>query len=735
MRSVSPNVHALRACFVYDARVPRLGMSLCTRWVFVLHFHQPFGNLDAIVFDAALRCYEPTLDLLLAFPHVRAGIHVSGTLLQWFARKRPEVLDKLCTLSERGQVEIIGGTLEEAVPAMLPERDSLGQLVRMADLCEALFGLRPRGMWLAERVWEPDLPRVIVQAGYRYTLLDDTHLFAAGVLPKPQGYYVTEKAGCSVAVLPIDRELRSKIPFASVDALLQYLYGARGSVLTYGDDVEKFGFWPATQRRVWHEGWLRSLFSALWDNREWLLTVPPSEVLKDDPSGLIYLPSMAYPEMDAWCLPAETAARFADVAAEIDKAGLRAEAEPFLRGGQWMGFMAKYSESRRMYRKMLRVSQMVEDARARGDQAYEAARAALYRGQANNAYWHGWYGGLYVGHLRSAVNSSLLSAELLLSASPEPSISTADHDTDFFSEVRLEAAHVNVEVQPSQGGRVSALEIRSARYLLTDVLGERFEAYHRDIPDARVMSDDEFESTVETTSVHDIPRAVEPDLVGKLQVDAYERGAFVDHLLPAGADLRALTLGIYAPLVNLPNTPFSVEVTESGSHGAQAILRGERDGIFVRKDIAIDRDRILEVRYEVSADGPKASVAFASETAFTLQRPEHGEGRRLLIEADGGEVLDVAPGSVGTVFNVRKLRLVGESLGVDAVVDVEPAAELWRFPLETVSRGERGFEASYQGTVLVFVWRGEIGEGSSIAGAIRWDFSGCRKVQAKEWGV
>lgn len=703
-------------------------MSLCTRWVFVLHFHQPFGNLDAIVEDAASRCYEPTLDLLLANAHVRAGIHVSGTLLQWFARRRPAILDKLCSLAERGQVEIIGGALEEPVLSMLPERDSVGQLVRMADFCEALFGLRPRGMWLAERVWEPELPRILTQAGYRFTFLDDTHLFAAGVLARPQGYFVTEKAGSSVAVLPIDRELRTRIPFASVDGLLQYLYGSRGSLLTYGDDVEKFGFWPTTQRRVWHEGWLRSLFSALWENREWLMMTTPSEALAAEPSGLIYLPSMSYPEMDAWCLPAETAARFAEVAEEIGRAGLRAEAEPFLRGGQWMGFMAKYPESRRMYRKMLRVSQMVEEARVRGDAAYEAARAALYRGQSNNAYWHGLFGGLYVGHLRSSVNSALLEAELLLSPSPEPSITTADHDSDFFSELRLEAPHVNVEVQPSQGGRASAIEIRSARFLLTDVLGERFEAYHREIPDARVMTDDELESTVETTSVHDIVRATEPDLVGKLQVDAYERGAFVDHLLPAAADLRALTLGIYAPLLNLPGTAFSVEVTECGAHGAQAVLRGERDGIVVRKEFSIDRGRELCVRYEISADGPKAPVAFASETAITLLRPEHGDTRRLLIESVGDEVLDVAPGSSGTVFNVRRVRVAGESLGVDVLMEVEPAAELWRFPLETVSRSGRGFEATYQGTVLVFVWRGEIGEGASMGASIRCDFEGCRKV-------
>lgn len=89
-----------------------LGATPVTRLVFVLHFNQPYGNLDRVIEDAASRCYLPTLDLLIANPHVQTGIHVSGTLLQWLLARRPEIVDRLRTLAGRGQEEILGGGLE-----------------------------------------------------------------------------------------------------------------------------------------------------------------------------------------------------------------------------------------------------------------------------------------------------------------------------------------------------------------------------------------------------------------------------------------------------------------------------------------------------------------------------------------------------------------------------------------------------------------------------------------------
>ena len=72
-------------------------------------------------------------------------------------------------LVDRGQVEILGGGYYEPVLASLPERDRIGQLARMGDELEALFGRRPSGAWLAERVWEPDLPTSLAAGGYDWT--------------------------------------------------------------------------------------------------------------------------------------------------------------------------------------------------------------------------------------------------------------------------------------------------------------------------------------------------------------------------------------------------------------------------------------------------------------------------------------------------------------------------------------------------------------------------------------
>src|SRR6185436_1512495 len=89
-----------------------------------------------------------------------------------------------------------------------------------------------------------------------------------------------------------------------------------------------------------------------------------------------------------------------------------------LRGGFWRNFLVKYPEVAEIYWKMLRLSAAISQAQTRrpGDQAVLAAREALWRGQANDAYWHGVFGGCYLPHLRRAVKSSLLEAERSLDA-------------------------------------------------------------------------------------------------------------------------------------------------------------------------------------------------------------------------------------------------------------------------------------------------------------------------------
>ena len=126
----------------------------------------------------------------------------------------------------------------------------------MADELERLFGGRPRGAWLAERVWEPDLPTSLVTAGYGWTVLDDAH-FRAAAIPEEAlwGPYTTDDQGKVLTVFGTEQGLRYRIPFSEVDDVIGYLRDhateAGDRVGTMGDDGEKFGGWPKTFEHCW----------------------------------------------------------------------------------------------------------------------------------------------------------------------------------------------------------------------------------------------------------------------------------------------------------------------------------------------------------------------------------------------------------------------------------------------------------------------------------------------------
>src|SRR3989441_10221456 len=96
----------------------------------------------------------------------------------------------------------------------------------MADYLERWFGLRPKGAWLAERVWEPQLPAVMAEAGVDYTLVDDFHFLAGGFeLKQLHGVYIAEDRGKTVKVIPGLKGLRYLIPFRPVEDTIEFLRG------------------------------------------------------------------------------------------------------------------------------------------------------------------------------------------------------------------------------------------------------------------------------------------------------------------------------------------------------------------------------------------------------------------------------------------------------------------------------------------------------------------------------
>ena len=106
---------------------------------------------------------------------------------------------------------------------LFPMPINWGRLTRWLFL-SSRFGANPTGLWLAERVWEPYLAKILAEAGVEWTLVDDNAFKSLGLEDKDLfGYYLTEEQGYSVKVFPISKHLRYSIPWHDVEEVIGYL--------------------------------------------------------------------------------------------------------------------------------------------------------------------------------------------------------------------------------------------------------------------------------------------------------------------------------------------------------------------------------------------------------------------------------------------------------------------------------------------------------------------------------
>jgi 4-alpha-glucanotransferase len=677
-----------------------------------IHNHQPVGNFGwvfAEVYDAA---YEPMVAALERHPGVRIALHYSGPLLRWLQSERPAFIDRLRALIAQDQVEIMGGGYYEPVLASLPERDRVGQLQRMGDELETLFGQRPTGAWLAERVWEPDLPTSLVAGGYDWTILDDAH-FRASAIPEAAlwGPYTTEDQGHLLRVFGTEQGLRYRIPFREVDDVIGYLRdhatkdGSRVGMM--GDDGEKFGAWPTTWERCWGKGrWVERFFEALEANADWLATITPSDWLADHgPAGRVYVPTGSYAEMGEWALPADESLAFARVVREAKAAG-RPEAR-WLRGAFWRNFQVKYREINDLHKQMLRTSDKVEampvgSARVR-------ARDHLYQGQSNDCYWHGMFGGVYISHMRLATHEHLIAAEDLADAALGTQVATErlDLDMDGVDEVRLATTGQVVTVDLAEGAGIGAWDIRPVHHAVTSVLRRRPEAYHDVLRREAARVADTSPDDGAATSIHEAVRVREAGLAARLVYDGHERRSGLIRFLSPDVTPEAWASAAVPELGDAVDGSFEIVELAPGSLtvGRDAIVTTDDGAHQVRttKRIHVGGDRLrptLELSLDLdNAGSTRLDARLGIEWTTTMLGGGHNPAAWWAFE--GGRT---PHDESGRAEAVERFAQGNDFIGIAIATTSSRPADVWWAPVETVSNSEQGFERAYQGSGWLLSW-------------------------------
>lgn len=698
------------------------------KFCFGIHNHQPVGNFGWVIEDAYQKSYLPFLQLLERFPSIRISLHFTGILYDWIKQFHPDCLALILKMKDRGQLELLTGGFYEPILPAIPDRDKVGQIVMQSDFIEHEFGIRPTGMWIAERVWEPGLAKYLNQAGVKYTILDDIHFRYAG-LDESQldGYYVTEDQGYQIALFPIAKKLRYTIPFADPEDTIAYLRSlateSGDSLAVYADDGEKFGVWPKTYEHCFVDGWLERFLTMLSNNLDWIEMTTFSESLASVPAkGRVYLPTASYSEMNEWAMPVSAIERYEEFVHKLKDSGLYEKFEPFVKGGFWRNFQTKYDESNNLHKRMLLVSDLLEQSRKSMSIAdYEQARKLLYAGQCNCPYWHGVFGGLYLPHLRGAVFQELVAAEALINLSLAEAqnvrIEVRDIDCDGRDEVAVTTHSIKAIIAPSLGGMITELDHFGIAKNLVDIVGRRKEGYHR-----KLLHRDEA-SNASTKSIHDLVLVKEEGLENLLIEDSYRRGIFIDHFSSVNPVQSDFEFGKLASIVGHCQQSYNVALESSKSSASVKLSR-------INKIITPQGPADLEI--------VKTFKFATNQSGLTSNYEIRNQSNQHLALSFGSEIgLGSFPfpntesflvGTTGTHHDLKSSHEWPDSPSVAIYsrlyrfllnISVNRKATIWTHPLWTVSLSEGGFEKVMQGTIFLMLWHLELAPGAVWSTEIR----------------
>ncbi len=625
------------------------------RFCFGIHLHQPVGNFDKVFVQHMTDVYLPFLQRARAAEFLPLTLHISGPLLEWMEANDARYIDLVGELASAGKLELLLAGMYEPVLVSLPREDRLQQIQWMREALRARFGVDARGLWLTERVWESELAADLHDAGVRYALVDDRHFVVSGFdRERLHAPFWTESGGKRVALFPIDERLRYLIPFQPPEDTVAYLRSLRASgqrLAVLADDGEKFGGWPGTFDWVYTRGWLDRFFTALRAPIEagevQLCTF--ADALDNVPSGgLAYLGTASYREMEAWSLPPDRAARLESLEAQLGPDRIAGPDGALVRGSHWRNFLVKYPESNRMHKKMLALS---DRCRALHDPA--DARRAIARGQCNDAYWHGVFGGLYLPHLRDGNWRSLAIAERLLRKGEPLEAEVLDFDADGHDEIWIHSSEFSALVSPWRGGAVEEWTMFDAEVNIANTLTRRREAYHKVEVTGVYVAQNADQARDSAPSIHDIESGVRLDSLPPVDLD--DRALFVDRIVSSGTTRESFIEATYVPEYTWARMPMTFTI-ERGVNMVTVVMHDVARTI--EKRLSFSADGSLAVDWRWKAGLGSADAWFATE--ISTSRP-----------------LDIVAGA---------------------------GARAWSYDIDTVAMSERGLDRTKQGTAEVRAW-------------------------------
>ncbi len=118
--------------------------------------------------------YKPVIKFLYSHQTFPLSFFFTGSQIQFFKKRKNELVTIIREMTDRAQVEILGGAYYDAPLPLLNSVDRNGQIDNLTSEIRLIFGKRPRGMTLFQDCWDSSLVNNIHTCGLEYVVLDSS---------------------------------------------------------------------------------------------------------------------------------------------------------------------------------------------------------------------------------------------------------------------------------------------------------------------------------------------------------------------------------------------------------------------------------------------------------------------------------------------------------------------------------------------------------------------------------
>jgi len=645
--------------------------------LFGIHMHQPVDNFDEAIERAVTLSYAPFFETMVRYPQFHFSVHCSGWLLTIIKKKYCKLFENMQTLTKEGSIEWLSAGYYEPVLSSIPSCDRVAQIKKLNKTIKKYFQVKPKGLWLTERVWESSLVSDLSACGIKYAMVDDYHFLSNHYdAKKMDGYYTTEDNAETLSLFPIAKKLRYALPFAEVSDAIEDILSFKkedNAAAILFDDAEKFGLWPDTHTWVYERGWLEKFVNAVLTNGA-IQTQHYSEYMKNNRSlGLAYLNNCSYSEMGEWSLQVSDIKALQQVQSCSDSY--------VVQGGIWKNFFIKYHESNYLHKRMLYLSQKQKDFDS-------STLENLYKLQTNDVFWHGVFGGLYLPSLRDNAYKYLLSIEKA-NAPKKIRYEYLDIDKDGYNELKVLTPELSLLISSKNGAQLIELGSLETLFNWQNTIMRREENYHREIlehkDEENEVAKKEQKHSIET--IHTRTIAIEDSFKKELIYDWHQKNSFIDHFSRKPFTLENFISLTFCEIGDFANEPFVM-------HNKKFVREG---GLYIQEGIF---PAILQKKYSFTQNsvGLKSALQtsfaqrlyFAQEFNFHFAHPER-------VTFNGHYIEDGL-----TLHDIKKVVILDDFTKKSLTLTINKKCNLFAFILNTISKSESGFEKIAQQISFIF---------------------------------